>query len=244
MHNGPGIGDLHALADAVGPAAPAGIDQPDGDIMLGNSFLEQIGIDGGRQDHERGPETGAKGGAGLGDAFFGAGHFGGVAGEEMIHRLFRGEFGHRRQDAEGIAGEHDDILGMTAEALPVGVSDMADGVGGPGIFGEGVVIQIYAAGIAVKADIFQNGAETPGGLVDVGFGAGRQTDDFGITAAFDIENAMVAPAVFVIADESPGGIGREAGLAGAGEAEENGGITTRPTLAEQCMDRIFCWGSR
>jgi hypothetical protein len=42
------------------------------------------------------------------DALFGAGDLGGVAGEEVVHRLIRRQLGDRRHDAEGVGGQHDD----------------------------------------------------------------------------------------------------------------------------------------
>ena len=46
---------------------------------------------------------------------------------------------------------------------------------------------------------------------------------------------MIIPAVLVIADQLTLGIGGVGGLAGAGEAEEDGHVPIPPTLAEQCM---------
>ena len=46
----------------------------------------------------------------------------------------------------------------------------------------------------------------------------------GVAAAFDVEDAVVAPAVFVVADEAAFGVGGERRLAGAGEAEEESGV--------------------
>ena len=39
-----------------------------------------------------------------------------IAGEEVIHRLARRELGDRRQHAEGIGGQHDDVLGVAGTA--------------------------------------------------------------------------------------------------------------------------------
>jgi len=47
----------------------------------------------------------------LGNAPLGASHLGGVAGEEVIHRLLFGQFGDRRQNPEGVTGEEDNVFG-------------------------------------------------------------------------------------------------------------------------------------
>ncbi len=39
---------------------------------------------------------------------FGTGDLGGVAGEEVIHGLFRRQLGDRRQNPEGVRRQHDD----------------------------------------------------------------------------------------------------------------------------------------
>ena len=43
-------------------------------------------------------------------------------------------------------------------------------------------------------------------------------------AALEVKNAVIVPAVLVVADEKTLGIGGKGGLAGAGKSEENGGI--------------------
>src|SRR5699024_9957864 len=51
-----------------------------------------------------------------------------------------------------------------------------------------------------------------------------QVDDLGVAAALEVEHAVVVPAVLVVADQQALGIGGEGGLAGAGQAEEDGGV--------------------
>lgn len=67
---------------------------------------------------------------GFGDAVFRAGHFAGVAGDEVEHCLGGGEFGDGREDAAGVAGEEDDVSGVGGgEAGEFGVGDVFDWVG-------------------------------------------------------------------------------------------------------------------
>ena len=47
---------------------------------------------------------------------------------------------------------------------------------------------------------------------------------FGVAAALEIEQALLAPAVLVVADQGPRAVRRQRGLAGAGEAEEDRGV--------------------
>jgi len=45
------------------------------------------------------------------------------------------------------------------------------------------------------------------------------------SSRFEVEDAVVAPAVFVVADQVTAGIGGEGGLAGTREAEEDGSVS-------------------
>ena len=52
----------------------------------------------------------------------------------------------------------------------------------------------------------------------------RKADDLGVAAVLEVENAVVAPAVLVVANQVALGVGGKGGLAGAGEAEEDGHV--------------------
>ena len=85
------------------------------------------------------------------------------------------------------------------------VINVVDGVGNPGIFGFGGVTKIDIA-LLVHHDIFQQGV-APDGIVNVGLMLLAQVDGLGVAAAFEIEYAVVIPAVFVIPDKLPFGVG-------------------------------------
>ena len=55
-------------------------------------------------------------------------------------------------------------------------------------------------------------------------------DALGITAALDVEHAVVRPSVLIIADQLSLRIGREAGLTGAAQAEEQGCVAARADI--------------
>ena len=66
--------------------------------MLLHPLGEQLGVAGGVEDQERRAEAGGEGGLGLVDPDLGPRGLGGVAAQEVVHRLGRGEPAHRRQD--------------------------------------------------------------------------------------------------------------------------------------------------
>ena len=85
-------------------------------------------------------EAGAEGGLRLAaKALLGPGDLGGVAGQEVIHRLRRSQPGDRRQHAERVAGQHEHVLRLAAATGQVDVRDELDRVAGPGVLGQRIV---------------------------------------------------------------------------------------------------------
>ena len=180
--------------------------------------------------HEGRAKAGREGGGRLGHADLGARDARGVAGQEVIHRLFGRQPRNRRQHAIGVGGQEDDILRDRPQILLRRVGDEIDGVGTTAVFGETVVIQVDGAGILVHHDIFQHRAEPLGGGEDFRFGLGRQVDHLGIAAAFEVEDGRVRPAMFIVTDQRAAGVGRQRRFAGAAEAEEDRRIAVRADI--------------
>ena len=70
---------------------------------------------------------------------------------------------------------------------------------------------------------FSNHAKLDG-VVDIGLLLLGEVDALGIAAAFEVEDAVIGPAVLVVTDELAVGIGGQGGLAGAAEAKEHGAV--------------------
>ena len=113
---------------------------------------------------------------------------------------------------------------MPAQAGFRGVRDRLQRIGATHVVGDRVVFEIQLQRVRVKDHVLDHGAETRAGGVDFRLGLGRKVDGLGIAAAFEVEDALVRPAVFVIADQHARGIGRQRGLAGARQAEEDGAV--------------------
>ena len=223
----PGVRQLHAGAGAVGAAGPAGVHQPDPRAVLRDLLAQHLGVHARMQRQERRAEAGGEGRARLGDAALGAGDLGGVAREEVVHRLVRGEPRDRRQDAERVGGEEHDVLGMPARAGRKMVRDVVDRIAGAGVLGDLVRVEVHRAGRRIQHHVLEHGAEHLAGGVDLGLGVGPEPDDLRVAAALEVEDAAIAPAVLVVADEPAGRIGGERRLAGAREPEEDRGIARR-----------------
>ena len=168
-------------------------------------------------------EAGGEGRCGLGDAALGTGELGGEAAQEVVLRLLGIKDGNRRKHTESIGAQEDDLLGCRSVAVRTDdVVDVVDRVADAGVLGDALVIEVDLAGL-VHGDVLQEGVATDG-VVDIGLGFLVQFDDLGIAAAFKVEDALVVPAVLVVADEQTLRVGGKGGLAGAGETEEDGGV--------------------
>ena len=175
--------------------------------------------------HEGRAETGAEGDLRfLAHVQLRARHLGRVAADEVVHGLFGSKAGNGRHDAGGIAGEHDDVGGVPGHLLRHGVVDEGQGIAGSGVLGAAVVVQVQAPGDGIVDHILQDGAELARAGEDFRFRLRRQVDDLGVAAVLEVEDAFVAPAVLVVANEAAAGIGAQGGLARAREAEEDGRV--------------------
>ena len=153
-------------------------------------------------------------------ALLGAGDFGGIAGQEVIHRLRRRELGDRRHYAERIGGQEDDVFRLPGAAATRSERHELERISGAGIFRQLVAIEVADARLRIEYDVFQHGAEPVGRRIDFRLGFGGQLDAFGVAAAFEIEDAVLAPAVLVVADQGAVRVGRQRCLACAREAKE------------------------
>ncbi|MNC36276.1 hypothetical protein D3C75_847890 [compost metagenome] len=103
------------------------------------------------------------------------------------------------------------------------VFNVLNRVGNAGVFSLAGVIKINAA-IGQHLHVFQQCVATDS-LIDLRFGLRRQFDGLGVAAAFEVEHAVMIPAVFVIADQLTFGIGGEGGFTGTGQAKEHRHVT-------------------
>mmetsp|Transcript_13323 Transcript_13323/g.23382 ORF Transcript_13323/g.23382 Transcript_13323/m.23382 type:complete len:408 (+) Transcript_13323:205-1428(+) len=216
--------DAHALAHAVGSAGPASVHEVHLGVVLQKLLLEQVGVLGGVEHHEGRAEASGEGGGGLGDAQLRASDLGGVAGQEMIHGLLGRKLGDRGQHAERIAGEEEHRLGVSAHGVGLEVRNVVDRVGDTAILGLGSVVEVNHLGLGVDHDVLQQRVASDG-PEDFGFGGLRKVDRLGIAPTLEVEHTVVVPAVLVVTDELAVGVGGQCGLASAGEAEVQRGVS-------------------
>src|SRR3546814_8469131 len=80
-----------------------------------------------------------------------------------------------------------------------------------------IVGEVEPAGDGIDHHILQHRAEALGGGVDLGLRLGREADHLGITAALEVEDRGIRPAMLVVSDERAAGVGRQGSLAGRSE---------------------------
>ena len=217
--------DWHAATDAVPATGPAGVDEPRGGTRLLEALAEHPGVDAWALRQERCAEAGREGRLWLGHANFGAGQLGGVARQEVVHRLVGCEARDGRQDAVGVGRQQHDRGRRAGALLWHGARDRADGIRHARVLGDRLVGEVDLACNRIEHNVLDDRAEHFCRRVDLGLGLGGQVDRLGVAATFDVEDAIVGPAVLVVADQGALGIGRECRLAGAGKAEEDGDAT-------------------
>ena len=101
-----------------------------------------------------------------------------------------------------------------------GVRDLLELVGGARVLGLRVVVKVDDAAL-VDDDVLEDRPERARRLVDLRLGLRREADHLRVAAALEVEDALVAPAVLVVADQLALRIGRERRLAGTGQPEED-----------------------
>src|SRR5215471_6323219 len=91
-----------------------------------------------------------------------------------------------------------------------------------GVFGLAVVVVIGSACMRIEGYIFQHAAESQG-IPDLRLILLRELDALGIASALEVEDAVGAPAMFVIADEIARRVRGERRLSSAGKTKEERG---------------------
>ena len=101
------------------------------------------------------------------------------------------------------------------------VGDELERIGGPRVLGLLVRVDVERARALVEDHVLEHRREAVRRRPDLGLGRRRKTNDLGVAAALEVEDAVGRPAVLVVADERARRVGRERRLTRAREAEED-----------------------
>ncbi|GIX63970.1 uncharacterized protein BcabD6B2_34050 [Babesia caballi] len=222
-----------ALLRVDGALDPAGVEQPDVRLVLEQLLLQQLRVDHGVHRQEGLRVAGREGGRGPRDAHLRADHLAGVAAHEVVHGLLRGELADGRNDAEGVAGEEDDVGGVHVDlGGDHHVRDVLQRVRAAGVLRDGAVGVVDLVRHRVVDDVFDHRAELDG-VEDLRLLLTAEVLALGVAAALDVEDALVRPHVLVVADELARRVRRQRRLAGAGEPEEQRHVAARADVARR-----------
>src|ERR1051325_4173423 len=105
---------------------------------------------------------------------------------------------------------------MSADARRHRIVDKVKRISRARVLGDLVGVEIELPGLRIDDYILEDRAEA-NRVPDLRFALPGKADAFCIAAAFEVENAAIAPAVFVVADQPTGRVGRKRCFAGAGE---------------------------
>ena len=222
--------EVHAMADAVGAARPTGVHQPAFHLVSRDALAQHLGVHAGTQGQEWRAEARRKRLFRFRHSAFRARHLGGIARQEMVHRLLRRQLRDRRHHSERIAREEDDVVGMSGHSFGDMVRDVMNRIRCPRILGDPLGIEVHGAGLGIHVDVFQHGPEHLGRGVDLGLTGARQPDDLGVAATLEVEDALIRPPMFVVADQPAFRIRGKGGLARAGQPEEQRAVTLLPDV--------------
>src|SRR5439155_5404163 len=102
---------------------------------------------------------------------------------------------------------------MITASRRLAVVDEIDRISSAGVFRDALVVKLRPMRVRIDDYIFKDAAETDG-VPDLRLALLRQTNGFGIATAFEVEHALIGPAVLVVANEPPFRVGRQGRLAG------------------------------
>lgn len=225
IENGTGVLEGAALA-TLGETGtdPTGVEEPSVGVVGLDAVSQHLGVAHGVQSQEGLSKAGREGGLGLLDTVLSASHLGGVTRDEVEHGLVAVQLGDGRKDTARVAGEEDNVGGHVGrQARNLGVGNVLDGVGAAGVFGESVIIVVDGTGVGVEDDVLEDGTVADG-AIDIGLLLSGEANALGVAATFNVEDTVVAPAVLIVTDQGTVGVGRQCGLAGARQTEEEGDV--------------------
>ena len=128
----------------------------------------------------------------------------------MIHRVRRRERAHRRQHTKRIAREKNHIGRMTRDTGNLRVLNELDWICAAGVFRDARV-GVIDVSIFIEHHVLEHGAEAQR-LKNIRLVFRREVDRLCVTATFDVEDTVVAPNMFVVADEMTFRICRQRGF--------------------------------
>jgi hypothetical protein len=111
----------------------------------------------------------------------------GVTSKEVIACLLWGKFAYRWEDTERIAGQHDDVTGLSFHhAWNLGVRNIFNRVDAMRVLRNGNIVIVRGTHCGVLHDVLQDGAEA-NGVEDLRLLLAREVDALGVASSLDVD---------------------------------------------------------
>src|SRR4030095_10423705 len=172
-------------------------------------------------NEKRSAKTGRERRLWFGHSHLGARDLCSVAAYEMIHRVRWRKGSNRWQHAERIAREENHIGWMARDTGNFRVLNELNRICATSVLRDARVGVIDIT-ILVEHHVFEHGAKAQS-LKNIRLVLGREVDRLCVAAAFNVEDAFVAPNVFVVSNKMTLRICRQGGFSSAAKTEEQGG---------------------
>ena len=122
------------------------------------------------------------------------------------------------------------------------VLDVVDRIRNTGVLSYGLVGEVNLA-VCVNGYVLEKGVVSDC-VVNIRLALLGKVDNLCVAAAFEVEDAVIIPAVLIIADKLTLRIGGEGGLAGSGPKKIAVSFSSMLVFAEQCMEAMPMRGRR
>ena len=170
-------------------------------------------------------EASGEGRGRLGNTALGTSQLSCETGQEVVLSLLRCQNRYWRKYAECICGQEDNVLSCRCgRNRTYDVLNMVDRVRYTGVLGYALISEIDLA-FCIRVT-FSSRAFRLDCIVDIRLGLLVQVDNLCVAAAFEVEYAVVIPAVLVITDQQTLRVCGQGGLTGSGKTEEDSGVLT------------------
>jgi hypothetical protein len=214
------------MPDAIRAARPARVDQPRLRTVLAQLLGEHRAVAGRVHRQKRRAETRAEGRLRGCNPALRARHLRRVAQQKHIHRLLDAQAADRGQHAERVRRQKKQMLRMPADAGQHRAVDVVHRVRRARVLGNRGVRVVRLARVGMHHHILHHAAEADG-VPNLRLVFAREVDALGVAAAFEVEDARIRPAMFVVANQAAFGVSRQRGLARAAQPEKERDIARR-----------------
>src|SRR5260370_17131649 len=149
----------------------------------------------------------------------------------MEHGFRRGQFGDGGHNAEGIGGEHDEILRVAGAAGLRSVGNKMHRICSARILRLRTIVEIANPREWIENYIFKNRPEALCRCIDGRLGLCTQLDRLGVASALEIEDAFGSPTMLVVTNQRAPWISGHGGFPRTCQTDKHYRLLLRPAAS-------------